>query len=113
MADADIENAASLIESAGMSVKKRRTFSQRVLAAKCGRTSGTVDLVAPRAGERVSYEWQYSIDEMKTWVSLPVTVKASTSANGFVRGTTVFFRYRTATKDGVGDWSQPTSLLIE
>jgi hypothetical protein len=28
-------------------------------------------------------------------------------------GTTVAFRYRAVTKAGIGDWSQPLSLLVK
>ncbi len=111
-ADADVEHGASIIESAGMSVKRPRHLPLRVFAAKPGRNSGWVELVAPKAPGRASYLWAYSIDGMKTWVILPTTVKASTTVEGLPRGSTVYFRYRVTTKDGEGDWSEPVSILV-
>jgi hypothetical protein len=113
IADADVEQAVSTIESAGMSVKKERVLPVRVFAAKRGPVSGTVKLVAPRAGERAGYEWAYSTDGKKTWTALPFTVRASTLVTGLQPGSTVYFRYRVDTKDGAGDWSEPTSIIVE
>jgi hypothetical protein len=112
MADAEPENSQSIIEGAGMWVMKMPTLRQRVFAVKRARKSGSVELVAPRPAERATYYWQYSIDEMKTWISLNETVKSSTTADGFVPGTTVYFRHRVRTGKGMGDWSDPVSLLI-
>jgi hypothetical protein len=71
-----------------------------------------VVLLAPKGGNRVAYEWQYSADAMKTWASQPVTVAATTTVTGLAPGPTVHFRYRTSTKDGTGDWSDPLSLIV-
>ena len=65
-ADADVENAASIIEGAGMSVKRRSVPAARVFAAKRGKVSGSVTLVAPKAGNRAGYEWAYSTEELLT-----------------------------------------------
>jgi hypothetical protein len=113
VADADPENAASVIESAGMSVQKKRRLPPRVFAAKPGDVSGSVRLFAPKAGHRAAYDWAYSTDGGTTWTSLPQTVQASTTVYGLLRGTMVLFRYRATTKDGVGDWSEPVAILVE
>ena len=65
VADATPENAVSIIESAGMSVRRHPAFPGRVFAAKHGDVSGTVKLVAPSAGARAGYEWASSIDAGK------------------------------------------------
>jgi hypothetical protein len=111
IADGDLENAAAIIQSAGMHVKKKRPLPVRVFAAKDGDVSGAVILTAPWAGPHASYEWQHSLDEMKTWIPLPPTTQSTTSVTGLVPGALVYFRYQTVTKDGVGDWSQPVSLM--
>jgi hypothetical protein len=111
-ADADPENAASIIEGAGMAVKKRRRLPPRVFAATPGPVSGSVKLVAPKAGHRAAYDWAYSTDGGVTWTSLPQTVRASTIVYGLQPGTTVHFRYRATTKDGVGDWSEVVAILV-
>src|SRR5271166_222513 len=58
-------------------------------------------------GPRTSYEWEYSPDGGKTWVAAPSTIQAKTVVTGLTAATMVMFRYRTVTKTGVSDWSQP------
>jgi hypothetical protein len=113
VADADPDNAASIIESSGMHVKRVRPYPARVFAAKPGPNSGTVILLAPKAGNRAGYEWAYSLDAKKTWASLPFTVQTTTTVKGLKRGSTVWFRYRAVTKGGGGDWCDPVFLLVE
>lgn len=113
VADADPENGAATIQSAGMSVRKIGTRPSRVFAAEQGPVSGSAKLVTPSAGARAFFEWSYSPDGGKTWVETPSTVQARTTITGLGAGRTVQFRYRTVTKTGQGDWSQPVSLLVK
>jgi hypothetical protein len=101
-ADADTENGAALIQSAGVSVKKTAVRKPRVFSAEQGAVSGTAKLVAASAGHRSSYEWQYSVDGGKTWVTAPATLQAKTSVAGLTTGTTVQFRYLAVTRAGQG-----------
>ena len=112
-ADANVEQAVSIIEGAGMSVKQPRTVNPRVFKAKPGRVSGEVDLETPSAGDDASYEWAYSLDGGITWLSLPPTTQASTTATGLKPGATVHFRYRAVTNDGVRDWSQAVWIIVD
>ena len=112
-ADANVENGASIIESAGVGVKKTTVRAPRVFEATPGAVSGSVNLVAKSAAARASYEWDYSLDGGKTWVSAPVTLQAKTTVLGFTPGATVQFRYRPVTKAGEGDWSQTVVLVIK
>jgi hypothetical protein len=111
-ADADPENAASIIESAGMALKRLRTLPPRAFKVQQGRVSGSAKLLAPKAAPRAAYEWAYSTDGGRTWTGLPITVQANTTVYGMTPGTVGLFRYRTATKDGVGDWSDAVSLVV-
>jgi len=111
-ADANVEQAASIIEGAGMSVKQPRTVHPRVFKAKPGRVSGEVDLEVPSAGDDASYEWAYSLDGGITWRSLLPTTQASTTVTGLKPGATVHFRYRAVTNDGVRDWSQAVWIIV-
>jgi len=112
-ADANVENGASIIESAGIGVRKTPVRTPRVFAAAPGAVSGSVKLVARSAGARSSYEWDYSLDGGKTWVTAPATLQAKTTVAGLTPGATVQFRYRPVTKAGEGDWSQTVVLLIK
>ena len=111
-ADANVETAAAVIQSTGLTVKKHAVKPPRVFAAKAGAVSGSVNLVAHSAAHRASYEWQYSTDTGKTWLGAPSTLQSKTTIPGLTPGATAMFRYRSVTKKGEGDWSQPTSLLV-
>jgi len=113
IADGNVENGASIIASAGVDVRKTVVRSPRVFGAKPGAVTGTAKLVAASAGSRASYEWEYSLDGGKTWVTAPVTLQAKTTVTGLTAGTTVQFRYRPVTKVGEGNWTQPVSLLVQ
>ena len=111
-ADANVENGASIIQSAGIQVRKVPVHAARVFAAKPAAVSGSVVLHAVSAARRASYEWQYSTDGGKTWITAPVTLQSKTTIAGLAAGATVLFKYRPVTKAGEGDWSQPASLVI-
>jgi hypothetical protein len=112
-ADANLENGASIIASAGVDVRKTVVHAPRVFGAKPGAVTGTAKLYAASAGHRASYEWEYSTDGGKTWVTAPVTLQAKTTVAGLTAGTTVAFRYRPVTKTGEGNWTQPVSLIVQ
>lgn len=111
-ADANPASAASVIQSAGVAVRKAATRRARVFAAKPGKVSGVATVVAAAAAKRASYEWGYSTDGGKTWAVAPTTLQAKTSIAGLTPGATVQFKYRPVTKTGEGDWSRPVSLLV-
>jgi hypothetical protein len=113
VADADREQASGIIESASLSVRKVPVRAKRTFAAKLGAVSGTVLVSTPSAGHRASYDWQYSADAGKTWLTLPTTLQAKTSLKALVPGSTYSFRYRAVTKGGVGDWSEPVAILVK
>jgi hypothetical protein len=112
-ADATPENSASIIESAGLAVRKAPVHAARAFTAKQGSVSGSAKITAVVAARRASYEWQYSTDGGKTWVAAPGTLKASTTVPGLPVGTPVQFRYRALTKAGEGDWSQAIVLVVK
>jgi len=112
VADADATNAASIIESAGVAVRKTPTRRARSFMAKQGPVSGTAHVVALVADRRASYEWQYSNDGGKTWLLAPPTLQAKTTIAGLTPGSTVQFKYRSVTRTGAGDWSQPVALIL-
>ncbi len=111
-ADASVETSASMIQSAGLAVKKPAVRPPRVFAAKQGAVSGSANLVTNSAAHRASYEWQYSTDAGEPWLAAPSTLQSKTTISGLTPGATVMFRYKAGTKKGEGDWSPPTSLLV-
>ena len=105
VADGRAKDGAA-IESAGMAVKKTADRPPRIFAALAGPASGTVTLIAPSAGGRASYNWQYSLDG-ETWIDLASTLQAKTTLSGQTPGTVLQFRYRAVTKTGETAWSAP------
>ena len=113
ISDADPENAAAIIQSAGMAVKKAIVHATRVFAVIQGASSGTVKVVAPSAARRASYDWSWSTDGGKAWQIAPSTLQAKTQLSGLVAGSTVSFRYRVTTKAGEGEWSDAINFLVK
>lgn len=111
-ADANPENGPSIIESAGLALRKPPVRVARGFHAKAGSVSGTVKVYAPAAARRASYEWQYSTDGGITWTGLPATLQSRTSLTGLKPLSTVMFRYRAVTRTGEGDWGQPISFIV-
>jgi hypothetical protein len=112
-ADSNPDTGASVIESAGLPVRKTPVRPARVFAAAVGANAGTANLVAPSAGHRASYEWEYSVDGGKTWTLALPTMKAKTTVIGLPSATVVQFRYRAVTPTGTSDWSAPVSLTVQ
>jgi hypothetical protein len=113
VADATPENGPSIIQSAGLAVRKTPTKAARAFAATQGAVSGSAKITAVVAARRASYEWQYSLDGGKTWIAVAGTLKASTTVTGLPVGTAAQFRYRAITKAGEGDWSQAVVLVVK
>jgi hypothetical protein len=112
IADATPENGPSIIQSAGLAVRKLPARAARAFTATQGPVSGSARIVAVVAARRASYEWQSSVDGGHTWVAAPGTLKASTTITGLPVGTAAQFRYRALTKTGEGDWSQAIVLVV-
>ncbi len=111
--DGNVENGVSIIEGAGMAVRKTAVRKPKAFGVVAGPVSGSAKLVTKSAGARASYEWQYSTDGGKTWVAAPGTLQAKTVIMGLTPGGTVQFRYRALTKTGEGDWSQVVQLIVK
>jgi hypothetical protein len=105
-------NAASIVESAGMTVRKITLHDKPALGVKQGSVSGTVNLAAKAPAHRASYAWQYSTDQ-KTWTSLPQTMQAKTLASGLTTSSVYFFRVQILLPAGEQNWSQIVSLLVQ
>ena len=113
ISDANPETGATIIESAGVSVKKETPRKPRIFEATPGPVTGSAKVTAPSAANRVAYEWQTSTDGGKTWGTSATTLQARTVVTGLTAGSTVMFRYRAVTKTGEADWSQSVSLIVK
>jgi hypothetical protein len=110
-ANATPANAAAMVESAGMHLKKATTRKVSDISAQNGDVSGKVILAAKSQGPSVVYSWEYSLDQA-TWTPVPNTMKARTVLSGLTSASTYFFRFRTFTRAGQQGYSQVVSLLV-
>jgi hypothetical protein len=106
-----LDMAAGIIVSSGMSVKRSSGHGKPDFEVKLGPVPGSVHLYARAPKTRAAYDWAYSIDGL-TWIRVDTTVNADTIIPNLALRTRYFFRYRIVTKEGVGDWSQPVSILV-
>ena len=108
------DNAVSIVESAGMYLKRLRGPGPRVFRARAGKVCTEVDVEAPSAGRGAGYEFQYSLDGGVTWLPFPqpFTTKASATLPKQKPGSTVHFRYRYTLKGVTSDWSDPIAIIV-
>jgi len=104
-------DAAALIKSAFMSVKKGFKRSIPELRAKNADVSGTVTLAAKAVAPTAIYFWEYSLDK-STWTPLKQTMQSRTDVLGLTSESVYHFRFRASTRAGRGDYSQIVSLLV-
>jgi hypothetical protein len=112
IADANEAQSAAIIESAGMSTRNAGARSKADLEATMGPGVGLVMLRAKAAARHAAYEFQYSADAGKTWIALPVTTLADTSAASLVVGSSYEFRVRSTIGRVASDWSQVITFLV-
>jgi hypothetical protein len=110
LAEASPDAGLAIIANAGMSVKNATGPLKSGFVVKPGRVSGTARMIARAEGAKASYDWAYSPDG-ETWLSLESTVEARQDVTGLIPGKVYFFRYRSLTRAGTGDWSDVVSLL--
>ncbi len=112
VANATPDQALSIIQSAGMSVRKVPVQNKGELNVKPDRISGSVK-VSAKVGVpgHEAHEWQYSLDQ-ETWTSAPSTLQAKMIMAGFTPGVIVYFRHRAITKAGLGNWRQTVSTMV-
>lgn len=103
--------AAELIISVGMSIKKVTKRNKAPLRAGHGDISGTVVLDALRVAAVAMYYWQFSLDQ-ESWTSIPQGMKARVVVSGLTPGRVYYFRFQAQTRKGLGDFSQIVSLMV-
>jgi hypothetical protein len=104
------EKAEAIVESAGMTVKKRSTRTKQPVEVKHGNAPGKVVLNAKALPKPTQYRWQMSTDQ-QTWTDLPETFITKTTVDGLTPATYYSFRLKTVTKNGPSEWSPPVTIL--
>ena len=120
IADASPEQAAIIITAAGMKIASSPAHAKPLLAAKLGKQAGSVRLranasllTAGKGSKKTSFNWQYSPDGGKTWISAASTPLATTIVEDLTPLTTYGFRVSVTDSDGPGEWSQAVNLLVQ
>jgi hypothetical protein len=111
VAEADPDNAAAIVESAGMRLKNIAARIKAPFTVTQG-VSGSVIANVKSAGRPATYYWSYSLDQ-KTWISAPESIKSKVTISGLTPGQTYYFRYHTLTRKGVSDVSQVVNFLVK
>jgi hypothetical protein len=111
--------AEATIKAAGLDVAGVASHEKAVLTATQGAVNGTVALDAnattlKAAGRRKTFfNWQYTADGGKTFVTLPSTPKSKTLVMGLTALSTYGFRVSVTNSDGIpGEWSQIVTFLV-
>ena len=113
----DQTNAVEIITGAKMLVNKPIRVDKQNFSVKQGPGTGLIALSAKairvdRKYYKASYEWQFSIDNGRTWENLPVTTKAKTMAVGMLPGIATLFRMRSeSTKTALSAWCTPIEII--
>ena len=103
------EKAEAVVESAGMTAKKRGARTKLPLQVKHGNALGTVVLDAKALPHPVQYHWQMSTDQL-AWTDLPETFKTKATVDGLTPATVYSFRLMTVTNNGPSEWSAPVTI---
>jgi hypothetical protein len=96
-----------------MTLKKSTKHNKRELTAQMTKTPGMLKLLAKSVKKGAAYEWAYSADGGKTWISAGLTVgHADTTIAGLTPGITYWFRFRTTVGRVTSDWSTHLEFLV-
>ena len=111
VANQHAEDAPAVVASSGMSLKRSTAAKKADFTAKQPLRTNSVRLDARHPGGDASFDWQYSKDGV-AWFDGPRTVQSRVTLDELVPGTLYWFRYRVLTKAGLGDWSEPITLMV-
>jgi hypothetical protein len=104
-------DAAAMVKSAFMGIRKPTTRNTPEISAKNADVSGKVILAAKSLGPSVVYSWEYSLDQSH-WTPIPDTMKARTEVSGLTPHSTHYFRFSPFTRAGRQGYSQVASLFV-
>jgi hypothetical protein len=122
LADNDPTHAVALIQNAGLVVATVPVHTKALLTLRLGTQSGTITcdanvglLVGTGAKKPTQsrfFNWGYTLDGSKTFVSAPSTPTGKTTIAGLPPLTTVGVRVSLTNADGTGAWSDVVTILV-
>ena len=104
-------DAAAMVKSAFMSLRKPTTRNAPEISAKNADLPGKVILAARSLGPSVLYSWEHSLDQ-SSWTPIPDTMKARTEVSGLTPHNKHYFRFSPFTRAGRQGYSQVVSLFV-
>jgi hypothetical protein len=114
LAVASPTTAADLIIKAGFQVKKRAVRNKAAFAVDHGVNSGEAETLIRSPGANRTVEFQASPDGGKTWPADVFGPELSHLFTGLTVGVVWSFRYRVKMAGkGMGDWSDPITMMVK
>ena len=113
VANADPENAVSIIESASMRVKHERRASPNGFRLKITGIPGEIQLrTNSEARSAFLFQFTTTADLPGSWVDLYFGTRAGYKATGLVSGAKHYFRVMKIDKNGKSPWSNVLSIMV-
>lgn len=113
IADANPENAETIIISAGFDVKRIGKADKDDISVKPKKgESGTMIARARKVEGTIANLWEYSIDKGVNWNEMEATSKCSTEITGLTPGDTIIVRHRPILRKGKGTWIQSAPAIV-
>lgn len=109
--DAHLDQAATIVESAKMKLRKVAVHTKAEFEVKDGLGKGQAQLIARAVYSALLYFWELSLDQT-TWTSALDTSAARALLTGLTVGQTYHFRFRARTRKGMSDYSQVVSHVV-
>ncbi len=106
-------DAVSVIESAGMRVKRSRTTPDNGFRLKTTGSNGEIE-ARTKSANRATFEFQTTVTpaDETTYVKVYSGTRASCIARSLDSGKRYYFRVRKTDKDGEGDWSNVLNIIV-
>jgi hypothetical protein len=111
-ANADTENAETIILSGKFRVKKITINQKHEFDVVNGVISGMMHLTAPGGDNHTCHDWEYSPDGIH-FTKMTPTIGAETDISGLTPGQDAYFRHQLITKDGPEGWSQVIKEMVK
>jgi hypothetical protein len=113
IADANPENAETIIISASLDVKLIGKADKDDISVKPKKgESGTMIARARKVEGTIANLWEYSMDKGENWDELEATSKCSTEITNLTPGSTIIVRHRPILRKGKGTWIQSAPAIV-
>jgi len=122
LSDANPSRAGALITNAGLVIAGTGVHTKPLLTVRNGKQSGIltcdanvgllVGTGAKHPNENRYFNWSYTLDGSKTFISAPSTTRGKTVISGLTPLTMVGVRVSLTNSEGPGEWSQVVTKLV-